>query len=115
MTATWPTTLPQCFTVSSYEEETADNLVTSETSVGPDKIRRRSTADVSTLSGDLIMTNAQCEALRTFVKVDLAGRSRAFFFPDQRGGTALVRLADPLKIARTGPKWVVRMKLEVLP
>ncbi|EFO32622.1 short-chain dehydrogenase/reductase SDR [Roseibium sp. TrichSKD4] len=61
------------------------------------------------------MTGAQSLVFLEFVRGGLADRSRAFVFPDQRGGTVLVRMTKPYVEARTGPRWVYRIELEILP
>lgn len=115
-TPTWPEELPQCFTLTSYEEEGADNLLRTENSVGPAKARRRTTANVWKQSGQMVMSATQYQVFMAFVKTDLLDGAKAFIFPDQLGRPAnLVRLTTPHKASRTGPKWYVSLALEVLP
>lgn len=112
----WPDTLPQRFTVTSYEEEGADNILRSENSIGPAKTRRRTTSNVWKQSGQLVMSALQYRTFLQFVKTDLLDGAKPFVFPDQLGGLAnLVRMTNPHKASRTGAKRYVSLSLEVLP
>lgn len=117
MTATWPTRLPCRFTAYSQDHEAADNLIRSEMSVGPAKARRRSTAAVSRLSGEMVMTSAQLDAFFAFVKDDVAGGALPFTFKHPYGNDQiLVRYLPPYRVKRFGAgKWLVSLSLEVLP
>ncbi|MGR9420669.1 hypothetical protein [Rhizobium leguminosarum] len=112
----WPDDLPQCFTATSYEEESADNVLRSENSIGPAKARRRTTANVWKQSGQMVMSALQYKAFRAFVATVLLDGAKPFLFPDQFGGLAnLVRMTTPHKASRTGGKLYVSISLEVLP
>ena len=116
MTATWPSTLPQRFLSDSFAEESADNLIVSNMSVGPAKMRRRTTAAVRPISGSMYVTAEQLATLRAFIGNDIADRALPFTFPDQRGGPALhVRMTAPISISAMGLEWRVGIALEVLP
>lgn len=112
----WPTTLPQCFTMDGFGLESADNLIASETSVGPAKIRRRTTSNVQKISGTMVMDDIQLSIFRAFVSNDIKDRSLTFNFPDPFGGTdLLVRMPNTYKVSVFGLIWKVQFDLEILP
>lgn len=114
----WPSSLPDSFTFESYGEGIADGRLRSQTDTGPGKVRPRSSAMPEPLSGQMVITGAQIETLRTFVKTTLRGGSLPFFFKSQRGGVQiLVRFGEELPTwQRHGAgKYLVTMKLEILP
>ncbi|PTM92858.1 hypothetical protein [Mycoplana dimorpha] len=112
----WPASLPQAFLRNGFAEEEADNLIISEMSIGPVKMRRRTSANVRSISGAMHMSGAQVAEFRTFVRTTIADRSLAFTFPDPFGGTALlVRMTSPYRLSPRGIGWRVDIDLEVLP
>ncbi|MBX4884046.1 hypothetical protein HJA90_10670 [Rhizobium bangladeshense] len=112
----WPATLPQAFLKDGYSEEEADNLLASNVSVGPAKVRRRTTSDVYPITGSMMMSEAQRQIFRSFVQADTKDRAIAFTFPDPHGGSALlVRMRQPPSYAAIGISWRVQIALEVLP
>ncbi|MET3611738.1 hypothetical protein ABID16_000043 [Rhizobium aquaticum] len=116
MTASWPNTLPQHFLREDFAGTSPDNLVASEMSIGPAKVRRRSTAAVSTMNGSMVMTDAEFTIFEAFVANDLAGRAKAFNFPHPRGGApVLVRMTKSYTWVPDGIEWRVSIQLEVLP
>lgn len=117
MIADWPDTLPCRFTATSQQEESADNLLRSQTSIGPAKTRRRSTAGVSTLSGELVMTGAQRETFADFIRNTIADGALPFTFKNPYGADdIIVRYVPPYSVKRLGAgKWTVTLHLEVLP
>ncbi|MBB3396879.1 hypothetical protein [Rhizobium sp. BK060] len=112
----WPESLPQYFTTTSYDEEGADNVLRSETSVGPAKTRRRTTANVWKQSGQMVMSAAQFRTFLSFVENDILDGAKAFSFPAQLlGANNLVRMTSSYKASRVGAQWYVSLALEVLP
>ncbi|MBX5285186.1 hypothetical protein HJB90_29905 [Rhizobium sp. NLR10a] len=112
----WPVTLPKFFTATSYDEGGADNVLRSETSIGPAKTRRRTTANVWGQSGQMVMSYAEYGDFLTFVRDSISDGAKAFTFPDRLGGSdLLVRLKEPHKATLDGNSWVVSFSLEVLP
>lgn len=81
MAELWPDTLPQRLNVPGHSYNFGDIAIRSAPSVGPSKVRPRSTAIASPLSGQMYMTTDQLSALKTFYKVTLRG-SDVFLFPD---------------------------------
>lgn len=116
MPASWPSTVPQYMLVGSYSEEAPNNLISSSVSVGPAKVRRRTTAGVGKISGSFMMTSAELALFETFVSSTIQDGALPFTFPNQRGGaTKLVRLIPSYSIAPFGLNWSVSVELEVLP
>lgn len=112
----WPSTVPSCFILGSQNENIGDGLLRSQMDTGPAKIRRRSSAMPSTLSGSIKMSGAEIDALKAFVVGTLMGGALPFNFPNQRGGTSLVRLAAmPTWQRVTGDTYLVGFSFEVLP
>ncbi|MBB3591730.1 hypothetical protein FHX08_002074 [Rhizobium sp. BK529] len=112
----WPATLPQVFLRDGYDAQGADNLIASSVSIGPAKVRRRTTAAVKPLSGSMIMSSTQFQVLVDFIENDIADRAKAFTFPDPHGGAPLlVRMTQPIKEASVGADWRIQIVLEVLP
>ncbi|RUM06819.1 hypothetical protein [Rhizobium chutanense] len=112
----WPSSLPQMFLRDGYSEEGADNLIASNVSVGPAKVRRRTTANVRPITGSMMMNETQYQAFIDFVADDLKDRAIAFSFPDPHGGSPLlVRMRQAASVAAVGIDWRVQIGLEVLP
>lgn len=117
MTAAWPSALPCRFTAYSQDYEAADNLIRSDMSIGPAKVRRRSTSAVAKLSGDMVMTSAQRDEFFAFVQDDIVSGALPFTFKNPHGtNDILVRYVPPYRVKRFGAgKWVISMQLEILP
>jgi hypothetical protein len=116
MSVSWPGTIPQYFLRSSYSEEAPNNLIASSVSIGPAKVRRRTTANVWKMSGSFMMTAAELATFKSFVSSTIADGATAFLFPDQFGGSArLVRITSPYGVSPFGADWQVSLELEVLP
>jgi len=116
MTAAWPATLPQSFLTDGFGEESANNTIESDVSIGPKKVRRRSTSGVRKMSGALMMTTAQYATFRTFVSVTIKDGALTFTFPDpNEGADLLVRLAGSYKVGVEKPFRKIEIELEVMP
>lgn len=112
----WPGTLPQGLLIDGYSEQGPNNLIRSENSIGPAKVRRKTTAGVKKVTGSMVLTAAELATFRTFYSTDIADGSLTFDFPAQSGGsTWLVRFTDPYDISPFGIDWRLSMKLEILP
>lgn len=66
MTDTWPASLPQSPLRASYSQTRNDSVIRSSVGYGPDKLRRRTTADIKNVQIELVLTIAQVETLQTF-------------------------------------------------
>ena len=112
----WPSDLPQNFLRDDFAGKSADNIIASQTAVGPAKVRRRSTAGVAQISGSMHMTPAQFATFAAFVSSDLVDRAKAFTFPAPITGTGtLVRMTNPYAYGFIGVDYKVSFQLEVLP
>lgn len=112
----WPNSLPQSLRVNGFVERPGDNLLKSENSVGPAKIRRKSTSSPSLLAGSMVLTPAQKTDFKSFVKSDISDCVKAFNFPDPDDGDALLVRLDPnYSFSQTGNNWILSLEFEVLP
>ena len=117
MAETWPVDLPQKFEVDGYEEVEPDNVIRSQTSIGPGIVRRRTTANVVEITGTMFMSSAQKTSFKTFYGVTTLSGTLVVTFPDPNGGSPLtVRIVGrPTYAAAGGDYWRVSLKIEVLP
>lgn len=114
----WPATLPQYVEKEGYEETTPDTRIRTPMDMGPQKVRRRYTAQVRKLSLEMVMSKAQAAAFDTFFVTTTASGSLPFEFPDPRGtGDIEVRFGEgaPNYSAFTGDRVIVSFELEVMP
>jgi hypothetical protein len=113
---TWPVTLPQFFLRDGYSETAPDNLISSDVSIGPAKIRRRTTSAIRSIAGGIVLTEAQYAIFANFLASNLMSGALPFTFPDpHHGAPLLVRLHGPPTYAPDGIDWHVNISLEVLP
>lgn len=109
--ATWPSNLP--VTLDNYSETPPDRIIRSSMEVGPQKMRRRSSAQVRKVSLSLMLTDAQLVTLNTFYDTNDA---LAFDFIDLRTNTAVrARFAGVPKYNKDDYLWSVSVELEYLP
>lgn len=113
----WPTSLPERFDADGYEEEEANNILRSETDMGPPMVRKRTSANVLPVKGSLYLTTAQRATLREFYRDDCQSGSIRFSWVDQITGDPLeYRFKEPPKWgAKTNELHMVTLDLEVLP
>jgi hypothetical protein len=117
MAELWPVSLPQVLNVQGHSFTFGDPAIRSNPSVGPSKVRPRSSAVASPLAGQMFLTTAQLATLRTFYQVTLRGAD-VFVFPNPEGGTAVnCRFTGgPVVTATTkAGLWSVALPLEVIP
>ena len=76
--AAWPATLPQQLLIAGYEESPPDLALRTAMSVGPAKLRRRATAGVRPIAGEMVMTSAQVATLETFYVTTLVSGTLSF-------------------------------------
>jgi len=109
--ATWSSTF--IFKRTGYKESPPERVIRSKMDVGPDKVRRRSSAAVRNLSVVLSLTDA---LLATFDAFYLANDAIAFTFPDPRTATNVqARFVSPPKYVYEETIWNVSVELEILP
>ena len=117
---TWPASLPQSMEVEGYQESFPEQRLSSGMEIGPPKVRRRTTAAPTPISGQIVLDATQLATLETFIDSDLAGGALAFDMPHPRtGATISVVLSDQgMPVVRPilgGTKYVVRLDLEKQP
>lgn len=109
--ATWPAGI--IINRKNYKEKAPDRVIRSNMAVGPDKLRRRSSAAVRELDLTLTLTDA---LLDTFDDFYLANDSIAFNFTDPRTSAAVeARFASVPEYSYRETIWDVSVKLEILP
>lgn len=114
--AAWPGTLPDFFQVDGYTEEGANNLIRSNMDVGPAKVRRRTTANIRSVTGRMWITAAQYTILRDYFEVTQAYGSLTFTMDDARGTNRTWRFVKPPRYTPNGPlEWIVQLTLEEMP
>lgn len=113
----WPTSLPERFDASDYDEEEANNILRSETDMGPAMVRKRTSANVRPVVGSMYLTTAQRATLISFYRDDCQSGSIRFSWVDQITGDALeYRFKEPPKFgAVTSSLHTVSLELEVMP
>lgn len=115
--AAWPASLPPNFLQTDYRERFADVLLRTKMDTGPDKVRRRFTAGVQSLSGSMLMTGAQLATLESFFATTLQGGALPFDWVHPRSQSAITcRFVEPPQITgHSVDRYRVGLKLEVLP
>lgn len=115
----WPSTLPQELLISGHKETAAANTLRTPMDVGPAKVRRRSTAAVMPLEGQIKITKSQLETFKAFFHDDLLDGSLRFSWVLPSDGVTAVemRFTDPPEwsAAQEPDYFLLSMKLEVLP
>ncbi len=109
--ATWPSTIH--VTRDNYKETSPDRVTRSNMDVGPQKVRRRSSAAVRPVSLSLFLTDAELEIIEDFFDENDA---LVFDFTDPRTGDAKrARFTSPITAQRRETMWDVSVSLEYLP
>lgn len=113
----WPASLPQSLSASSYKESPANLLVSTDMDIGPAKIRRRSSSGPRPVSGAMRMTKPQLLALRSFYVDDLVDGSLRFSWRDPLDASkaAEYRFTDPPEWSADDGGYSVSLSLEILP
>lgn len=121
-TITWPSTLPQTFQRDSYREQMVSNALIAGFEVGPSGKRRRVTANVFSVSGEMFMTTGDWENMQEFLTEETLSRSLCFGFPAQ--GVTPQSPAQEWRVVIDRPPtrqwiaegfWLVSISLVVLP
>ena len=117
MTAQWPLMLPTSPLAESYTETAPDNIIRTAADQGPEKLRRRTTANVRNLRLAYILSAVQTELLDGFYLEALKGGSLPFLQAHPRTGEeAVMRFkAPPDYIALNGGYFRATLDLEILP
>jgi len=115
--ATWPSTLPQYLEQDGFSIQQQDQTLRTPTDVGPVKVRRRFSAAVSKVQGQITVTPEQYTTLIDFFNNDCYGGSIPFeWIHPITQATANFRFKQPPAIAsKTGKYFTVKLDLEILP
>ncbi len=79
---TWPAELPQYIRVEGFSLGVKDTRLSSKPSVGPPKVRRRSSSAVKPFTGGFMLTSDQWRRLEEFWDSDTKGGSLPFLMRD---------------------------------
>lgn len=114
--ATWPATLPAP-ALNSLKETPPNNVIRTQMDKGPDKVRRRTTANVRPLSFTLKLTPAQVATLDTFFTDTTYSGADEFDYTHPRTGAAVTaRFVSPPDYAESeGVIYNCSISLEILP
>lgn len=114
--AAWPGTLPQNFQTSGYQETGANNTIRTQMEVGPDKVRKRTSSDVRTVTGRMYITGAQYTIMRDFYENLHEYGALSFTKDDEHGTNRTWRFVKPPAYTHIGAdNWWVRLEIEELP
>lgn len=115
----WPTDIPCTLQIDGQAGGIGDGRIRSASDTGPAKVRRRTTAQVEPIVGNMIMNATEIASLRTFVDTTLFGGTRCFYFKDPITHTpTLMRFGDQLPSWSPMPgkkRWLVQLTLEKVP
>ena len=84
--ASWPS-FPTSPLLTSYDRRPADVAIRSQMDVGPDKLRRRTTAGIVPYDFTFLATSTEVGNMETFYSSTLQGGSLTFDFTDPDTGT----------------------------
>ena len=116
--AAWPGTLPQSPLAKSLTETPPNDLIRTGMSVGPDKIRRRSTAGIRRFGMSIFMTKAQVGILDDFILSTLNGGVDTFTWKNHRTDVAATLRFISLpsyRVLGNGDYYSAGLSLEELP
>lgn len=115
--STWPGTLPQEFLQRGASETAPNLIIRTNMDAGPAKVRRRFTAEVRPIQGNLLLTTAQVATLDTFFVTTVKGGSLAFDWVNQRtaASESFRFVGIPTYTKMSGDFYEVTLKLEQLP
>ena len=112
----WPSTIPQYFQRDGFEETPGNDTIRSPNSIGPDKVRRRTTANPEEIKGFIYMDQTEYTTFKAFYKDDLGRGSLSFTWVDPIDRSAATfRFMEKYKTAAAGAGFLVAIKLEKLP
>lgn len=112
----WPITLPDRFLMDGYDEGPPDLVLRTEMDAGPAKMRRKGTAGVRNIVGQVTMTTAQVAILDSYYLDDLASVGRDSWTHPRTGAAIEFRFVRPPRWQPMGgDMWRVQIDLEILP
>lgn len=113
----WPSQLPAYPLLDGFRETLPETALRTDMEQGPAKVRLRTTAAVTRLVCNYLMSKAQVAALDTFYQATLQGGALSFeFLHPRRNETVMARFIRPPEyMAGKGGFFRVAAELEVLP
>jgi hypothetical protein len=110
--ATWPSTVP--VRKDGFSETTPNRQLRSNMEIGPDKVRKRTSIAIRTLTVSMFLTTAQ---VATFDAFYLVNDSLIFDFVHPRTGVTVHArfLSEPPTYNSNETMWDVSVKLEIIP
>jgi hypothetical protein len=114
--ATWPATLPAP-SLNTLTDALPENRIRTQMDKGPDKVRRRTTANTAPLSFTLKLTTAQWNTLKTFYNTTLYSGVDTFDINHPADNSAITcRFVEPpSRTDMEGILWNVPINLEIMP
>lgn len=114
--ATWPATLPAP-ALNTLSETPPDNVIRTKMDKGPDKVRRRTTANIRPISFTLILTPTQTATLDTFYDTTTFSGADEFDYTHPRTGDAVkARFVEPPQYSENeGVLYNCSISLEIMP
>lgn len=82
--ATWPSGKRFTPLVGTFKESPPDNLIRSSMDKGPEKVRRRTTANIRPISFTLLLSKADTQVLDSFYTDDLYSGADEFTYTHPR-------------------------------
>lgn len=112
---TWPASL--VISRTGFKESLANNSMRSKMETGPEKVRRRTTANSYPVSFNLFLNDDQLEDLKEFYNVETYSGSIQFDFINPSNGQALTaRFSEtPPSWTPNADNWDASVSLEILP
>ena len=116
----WPSSLPALQWVG-YQETLPDGTLRTQMDAGPAKVRRRFTAAVRPVKGQISTNEAGVAALESFYLVDCNGGATSFVWSLARAGgpqNVNFRFTKPPVISPAADgngRYLVALELEILP
>jgi len=114
---TWPATLPQYLSTSGFQEKAEAQSIRSNMDAGPAKVRRRFTAKVIEIKGQIEIDSTQHATLETFYDTTLGGGTLTFdWIHPVSGATVSYRFKEPPTYSSAGPVlFTANLVMEILP
>lgn len=114
--ATWPATLPEP-ALSTLKESPPNNLIRTQMDKGPDKVRRRTTANIRPLAFTLKLTSAQTEILDEFyTDTTFSGADEFDYTHPRTNASVKARFVEPPEYSENNAViYDCAISLEILP
>jgi len=114
---TWPSQLPTCFIIGSFNMQTKPQVIRSEVDAGIAKVRRRFTTPIFLISGALTLTTIQLKQFyQWFNSMDYGGALSFTFNGDPVNGPGTYRFINPPVVsAINSNNYQISIELERMP